>query len=161
MAAWVGEVSIFSAIKELEILKFCDILCLMHEIFRIDPEIRPHFEKRLVECESFEGFLSLYNEFRNKIGLSDFNGFEGFSFTVPNLCIDQLLFKNIIIGNAFPGSKEKFLPQLIEKLFTERQKAEIKSDINILITPKYVDYLKGKNGNIITIMEVPFEVNIF
>ena len=47
MAHWVGNIWIFSIIKDLEILKFCDILCLMHEIFRIDPDIRSDFEKNL------------------------------------------------------------------------------------------------------------------
>ena len=133
----------------------------MHEIFRIDPDIRSDFEKNLVDCESFEDFVSLYNNFRKRIGLIDYNGFEGFSFTIPNLCVDQLLFKNIINGAAFPGAKEVLLPALIENLFTEEQQGAIKSNQHILLTTEYIDYLRDKNGIVITVMDVPFEVNIF
>ena len=158
IAPWVGRISLFSIIKDLEILKFCDILCLMHEIFRIDPDIRSDFEKKLVDCESFEDFVSLYNNFRIQIGLIEYDGFEGFSFTVPNLCVDQLLFKNIIDGEAFPGS-EVLLSALIEKLFTGEQQDVIKSNQQILLTTEYADYLRDQNGTVITVMEIPFEVN--
>tara|TARA_B100000131_G_scaffold118277_1_gene115337 strand:+ start:1303 stop:2373 length:1071 start_codon:yes stop_codon:yes gene_type:complete len=165
MADWVVEATqikfIYSSIRDLEILKFCDILCLMHEIFRIDPDIFRDFEKKLVDCESFEDFVSLYNNFRSMIDLVDYNGFEGFNFTIPNLCVDQLLFKNAIKG-VFPGSREVVLPALIQQLFTKEQQEKIQADLNILISTEYVEYLRHKNGTVIIIMnKFPLEVNMF